>query len=263
MPSRSIPDGIKRRVRQECLFGCVFCGMPVFEYEHIDDWALVQKHEVENIVLLCPTHHSAKTTGKLDRERIREQRANPYNKARGQTAGYKIEGNRKFEVKLADMHFAGELREDGTPFHVLWVNGKTLLSVRVIDGYIVPSFVLTDRAGSALLSVNDGELQVTTSVWDYTYEGSRVTIRGALRNILLQVNLSSSRLLVERGQFFIQGGDGFDIYGGDIEAFGSDFGGRLSLSGSGTIGFGSVAIAMINPHTHPKLKPPSGTALLI
>lgn len=38
--SRNIPLPIQREVRQRCGFGCVICGMPLYEYEHMEEWAL-------------------------------------------------------------------------------------------------------------------------------------------------------------------------------------------------------------------------------
>jgi hypothetical protein len=30
-----IPLPVKRLVRQQCAFGCVLCGLPLYEYDHI------------------------------------------------------------------------------------------------------------------------------------------------------------------------------------------------------------------------------------
>ena len=259
--SRSIPAGVKRQVRQECCFGCVFCGMPVFEYEHIDDWAGVREHRPENLVLLCPTHHAAKTTGKLDRERIRLQRATPFNKGRAKTAGYKVEGDRSFQVVLAEQSTAGDLPPDGSPYHVLYLNGKTMLGVRLVDGWISPSFLLTDGAGTPVLEVEDGEITVATDVWDYTYQGSRITVRRGSRDILLEVDFSSNALRILRGQFLDADGDGFDIRDGQIDIT-NQGGGGICLMGDGTLGWGAGAMAVANHIKHPNLKLPGGFAVL-
>src|SRR5439155_1627187 len=50
---RDIPEPIKRQIRQRCGFGCVLCGLPLFEYEHLKGWANVQRHMPEEITLLC------------------------------------------------------------------------------------------------------------------------------------------------------------------------------------------------------------------
>ena len=51
---RNIPAEIKRQVRQRCGFGCIICGLPIYEYEHMEEWAKVKRHRTEEITLLCP-----------------------------------------------------------------------------------------------------------------------------------------------------------------------------------------------------------------
>ena len=55
--SRNIPLPIQREVRQRCGFGCVVCGMPLYEYEHLLGWAQVERHVATEITLLCDQHH--------------------------------------------------------------------------------------------------------------------------------------------------------------------------------------------------------------
>jgi len=258
---REIPASIKRRVRKDCYFGCIFCGLPVFEYEHIDDWALVKKHLAENIALLCPTHHSAKSTGKIGRERVRLQRSSPFNKGRHTTSGYRVEGDRRFAVKFGDMHAAGDLSADGSPYHILYVNGTSMVSVRDVGGWISPSFTVTDRAGRILLSVEDGEIRVSTVVWDYTYIGSRITIRGALRNIMLELDFSSEFIHIIRGQFFDCCGDGFDVAYGRTDAY-MDGDIKAHLQGDGTVGWGVGALAIVNKKRYPNFNGKLGFAIL-
>ncbi|WP_198036130.1 hypothetical protein [Salegentibacter sp. T436] len=63
--SRNIPLPIQREVRQRCGFGCVICGLPLYEYEHMEEWAKVKRHDAEEITLLCDRHHREKTAGLL------------------------------------------------------------------------------------------------------------------------------------------------------------------------------------------------------
>lgn len=47
----AIPEPIKREVRQRCSFGCAICKLPIYEYEHIEEWAIVQRHVADEITL--------------------------------------------------------------------------------------------------------------------------------------------------------------------------------------------------------------------
>jgi hypothetical protein len=44
---------MKREIRQRCGFGCVLCGIRIYQYDHIIDYAQVQEHTADNITLLC------------------------------------------------------------------------------------------------------------------------------------------------------------------------------------------------------------------
>src|SRR5262249_55477219 len=95
-PSREIPKPIKREVRQRCGFGCVICGLPLYEYEHMEGWANVHRHAASEITLLCDRHHRQKTAGLLPVEQVRLADKNPVNKREGATHPYDLhyDGNR-------------------------------------------------------------------------------------------------------------------------------------------------------------------------
>ena len=75
----SIPESIKRQIRQEAKFGCIFCGSPIVEYHHIEPYCKVKCHEKENLALLCPEHHHRANCGELLKEKVIEAKNNPFN----------------------------------------------------------------------------------------------------------------------------------------------------------------------------------------
>jgi hypothetical protein len=77
--SRNIPLSIQHEVRRRCGYGCVICGIPLYEYEHMLGWANVQRHVAEEITLLCDQHHRESTGGLLPIEAVREANSNPFN----------------------------------------------------------------------------------------------------------------------------------------------------------------------------------------
>ena len=93
--SRNIPLPIQREVRERCGFGCVVCGLPLYEYDHLVDWATVHSHVADDITLLCDRHHREKTSGLLPAEAVLEANSNPHNLQQGVSEPY-------------DLHFAGE-----------------------------------------------------------------------------------------------------------------------------------------------------------
>ncbi|WP_164820060.1 HNH endonuclease [Sinorhizobium meliloti] len=190
MAGRDIPEGVKRQVRQECYFGCVLCGSPVFHYDHIEEFALVKEHRAENLALLCEKHHGAKTTGKLLAERIAEARMSPFNKDRFFTGTYTLEDARQIHIDVGSNKTQCTLSE-GQPTHkVIWNTGFDFLLLHWVDGWYSISCSLTDEKGKLLLNIDHGELRVYTGVWDYQYEGCTLQARRGLGDIQLDLTLN-------------------------------------------------------------------------
>lgn len=85
-----IPSDIKRQVRQRCGFGCVICGRPLYQYDHLVPWSEVEEHEPDNLVLLCDQHHREKTSGLLPIEQVIEANEAPANLATGVSSPYDL-----------------------------------------------------------------------------------------------------------------------------------------------------------------------------
>jgi hypothetical protein len=58
-PNRYIPAEIRRQVLLESGHSCAIptCQFPATEFAHIEPFAEVKRHEVSNIIALCPNHH--------------------------------------------------------------------------------------------------------------------------------------------------------------------------------------------------------------
>jgi len=77
MPPIRLP--VQREVRQRCGFGCVLCGMPLYEYHHMTPYRETQEHRADDITLLCDKHHKEATNGLLTSEQVATANANPFN----------------------------------------------------------------------------------------------------------------------------------------------------------------------------------------
>ena len=196
---RDIPEATKRAVRQECHFGCVICGMPVFEYDHIVPFASVKEHVAANLALLCPNHHRDKTSGRLAVERVAEARRQPFNASHSRTAAYGLEASQALEVRVGSNVATGPI--DAPDHHVIWINGKCFVTIHREDDAYTYSALVTDADGQALLEIDHGALTVATGVWDYTYEGRLVTVRSRKGVILLQAELTDRNFAILRGAF--------------------------------------------------------------
>ena len=90
-----IPEPIKRVVRQESGFGCCKCGKPIYQYHHI-----VRKSEdPQNIMLLCPNHHTEATEKAMLEKEQRQFRMHPYNIEKGFVEG-ELKVNQEIPIVL-------------------------------------------------------------------------------------------------------------------------------------------------------------------
>lgn len=253
----AIPEPIKREARQQCYFGCAICGMPFFQYDHIEEYAEVKEHTADNLVLLCPNHHAAKTTHKLSKERIREAKSNPFNATRPHTSGFKVEPSKEILTMLGDNTVTGWYPNGNGDHHPIWINGKSFFTIHSNEGWLSISIAVTNINGDVILAVYRGELVVSTATWDYVYEGSNIKIRAGAGDILLDLNLSDSKVEVVKGMFFDKNSDGFVVQDGALITFcegqnrGFSIGGRAISNGFG--GWG-----LLNSKAFPNISAPRG-----
>ena len=69
--SRNIPDSFARKIRQKCGFGCVVCGIAIYQYEHFDPpFKDAKVHDPTKITLLCASCHDRVTRGLMSKETV-------------------------------------------------------------------------------------------------------------------------------------------------------------------------------------------------
>ncbi len=205
--SRNIPLPVQRDVRRRCGFGCVVCGMPLYEYEHMLGWANVQRHIADEITLLCDQHHREKTAGLLPIEAVREANANPFNLRGGVSKPY-------------DLHFLGNacnavlgsntftFQYGGMPTFTVpvGVDGVPLLGFLLDDGHLLLQLRLFDETNSPILQILNNQLVYSVSSWDIRLVGRNLVIRDAPRKILVDITFDvPNRIVINRGRFLFNG----------------------------------------------------------
>ena len=199
---RSIPEDVKQAVRKKCGFGCVICGLPIYHYDHVDGFATVQSHAVENMILLCPGHHQEKTSKRLSKEVVRRAAAAPLNLTRDCSAPHPvlIAGDRG-RLEVGGNVYEFDFQSNADRFEAIRIRGVTVFGVSREDGYLLLDIILTDQNGDVILQVERGELTISTDVWDYRIEGQDIQIRSAKRSIDLELTLNDNGVTVRRGMF--------------------------------------------------------------
>lgn len=188
----AIPHPIKRTVRQRCCFGCVICGLPIYEYHHMVPYSEVREHNESNLTLLCDFHHREVTVGLLPPATVAAANQSPYGAVHGVSSPYALHlsGN-QFNVEIGSNHFTGgALHPDGgftfIPFSVddidiLWFrvdeNGKIFFYMNILDECNLP-----------ILTIQANELTYKTDSWDIVFEGTKLAVRQAARDIFLEIN---------------------------------------------------------------------------
>ncbi|NEE21587.1 hypothetical protein G3M58_85885 [Streptomyces sp. SID7499] len=242
-----IPENVKREVRKRCGFGCVLCGAPIYQYDHMHDWSLGGAHNPDNLTLLCASHHEEKTKRLIPIEKVRRANREPFNRSREVSPAHVLHyfGD-TFEVFLGSLTFTQKLNADGS-CNLVSINGETLLKLTLEEGNLLITLNLYDKQGSSLVSITNNELTYKTASWDVQFVGRALTVRegkGRIRARLafdppnrlnlqrgyfqhreLQVEVGPDGVRVPEHNISIQGGIWTGVYGHGIVAYDVHHGG--------------------------------------
>jgi hypothetical protein len=201
-----IPSGMKRSIRQRCGFGCVVCGLPIYEYEHIDGWANTKQHEEDRIVLLCKRHHHEKTNGLLPGHLVEEFSESPLNLRSGESTPYSLWfSGERYEFDVGTNTFTGLLSSYGIVQPVR-IDGTGLLSARLEDNHYMLTLHIADEGGREVLTIVDNELTFSALVYDVELVGHRLILRDGYRKILIDIEFQPpAGVKIRRGRFLRNG----------------------------------------------------------
>ena len=205
--NRNIPSSIKRAVRQRCGFGCVICGKPLYEYDHMLEWSKVKEHKAEDITLLCDEHHKQVTNKLLSRDTVAKHNDNPFNLQKGVSTPLQIiyDGDRcnVFFGKNVQRFQKEERMQYCIP---LMVDDIPLISIKFEDDRPLISILLFDDQNNLIFQVVENELWYSTQPWDIEFIGNVLTIREAHRMILLKIRFAPpDQITILSGTFNLNG----------------------------------------------------------
>jgi trigger factor len=195
-----IPDPTKREVRQRCGFGCVFCGLPLYEYHHMIPYSEAQEHKGANITLLCDRHHNEATNSLLTSEQISQADNKPYNLKHGVSTPYDLhfEG-RSFDCVIGGNRFSTRLRDSqgAAAMIALSVDDNDLVWFRIDgSGCLFLNATIFDDKNLPLLVIRDNELAFRTATWDIEFQARTLSVREAPRKILFEIEFIPPREVV-------------------------------------------------------------------
>jgi hypothetical protein len=209
-----LTDQQKLQTRQQCLYGCVFCGTPVFcYYRHT---ALVTADH--RAMLICPLHARQLNSGLLSLSTLAERLQQPFNQQRIHKPGFSFDTHRRVQVSVGMNAMYADFIPSGGELYAVWVNGQPFFTLHAESGWLCFSFIVADSMGQPLIRVDKGELQLCPDQWEFSYEVNTVKVRDAQRRLQFTAQLCNDRIMLTKGQFVDQFGDGFVVEGNRVIA---------------------------------------------
>lgn len=205
--SRDIPDRIMREVRQRCGFGCVICGLPLYEYEHMLGFANVKRHVAGEITLLCDRHHREKTSGLLPAEDVIAANADPYNLRSGVSKPYDLHySGTSCEVVIGDNSFRVTDAFSGSGITALSIDGEPLIGFRMSQNHLLLHLKILDENDNLVLLVEDNQVIYAPTPWDIQMVGRTLTVHEKSREFLIKIEFQvPDKIVVSRGRFLTNG----------------------------------------------------------
>lgn len=205
--SRNIPLPIQREVRQRCGFGCVICGFPIFEYDHMTGWANVHEHIADDITLLCDKHHKEVTIGLLPREKVIEANKRPYNIVSKVSSELPLH----YEGKYAEVHlggnsfttFGGDNYSESIP---LIIDGIPIIAFILQDNQLLLNVNIFNENNEVVLRIVNNQLYYAAMPWDIEFKGTRLVLREKLGKYLISIKFEPpNKVTFEKGRFLCNG----------------------------------------------------------
>jgi len=190
--SRYIPAAVARAVRQKSGFGCIICGLALYQYEHFDPpFEGASEQNPAGITLLCGACHDAKTRGHLSVATLRKAVDNPKSFKQGYArAAFDIGENRP-------SFLLGGTRFEGMET-LIEVNTEPLFSLRPAEAPDAPyrlSGLFCDPNSQELFRIVDNEWQGDIAAWDIEVVGAQITVRAGARRIALEMHVEPPHLV--------------------------------------------------------------------
>lgn len=211
----SIPEGMKRKLRQEAYFGCVKCGCPIIEYHHIEPWSKVKKHEKDNLVVLCPNCHREANVGAYFKEQVIEDKKNPINKRIG------FVQNKIMLRKFCDVKMKIGGVEISEARNILSVHNIKLIYFNIDkDGKALLNAVFFDDSMRLIDVIQDNEWRafLYKDMWDVKYSPGHLkinleekkifldlSIRGQVINVKARLNALGNKIIATEEKLQVNG----------------------------------------------------------
>lgn len=194
-------------MRQRCGFGCVLCGNPVIDYDHIEEYHIVKEHKEENITLLCPQHHREKTAGRLPKSMVIEANKNPFNLRKNNIGKNNLYyyGN-EATITIGTVSFYTKDCGNGSILIPLIIYEKIPIHFLLKDNELLLNVKLRDKNDDIILLIENNQLKASIGIWDFKYVGTSLLLREKTRSVFIEVEFTApNKINFKRGKIFCKG----------------------------------------------------------
>jgi hypothetical protein len=198
---------MKREIRRRCGFGCVICGLPFYQYDHIHQWSEVQRHQADEITLLCHRHHGEKTGGLLPNDVVIQANREPFNLKVGVSTPFPLHfsGDRCTAI-VGGNRFNHGFGEDSPPMVILQVDGNPILAFDRVDGALMLLLNVFDKYNKHVVSIFENELMYSARAHDVELVGTTLTVREDSGRVLIEIEfLPPDKIVIPRGRLLHNG----------------------------------------------------------
>jgi hypothetical protein len=193
----SIPSDVKKKVRKRCGYGCVFCGYPLYHYDHIIEYSIVKEHDHMNITLLCGTHHDQKSRGVLPVEQVIIANLKPFAiinpLSRKETLFLK---KSPATVRIATNELFVDIY-DGAMIMPFIIYKRTPFHFDVESGQLLLSGEFRDENNILFVKIDKNEILFLTQDYDIDRVGSKIIVRKRKGIILLCININPEKAIID------------------------------------------------------------------
>lgn len=226
----SLSAETKRKIRQSSGFGCVLCGLGIYQYEHVDpEFNEATEHDPEKMTLLCPGCHHKVTSKMVSKATVKVGMLRPKCKEVGYSREHFDIGSDEPYLKISGMYFKS------TSIPIL-VKDTPLLQVTPGDAPGEPfriSGFFTDSIGKISLRIENNEWMARATNWDVEVIGPTIKIREGHGKVHLVLTADPPYgLIVTKISMFLHG---FQFIGNETEVrIVGPNGGEMNFSGMAT-----------------------------
>lgn len=193
---RTIPEAIKRQIRQDSGFGCVICGLAIASYEHIEpEFYEAKVHDPDKMTFLCDGCHSRVTRRIWSKEKVWKAKEKPYCREHKKCID-------AFDIGQTNpIIWIGTNRFDNSE-RIITINGENILYFEppeIKDGPYRLSAKFYDSKGKLSLEIKKNEWFGYIDNWDIECKGKTITVREKQGTLGLVITASPPKgIIIEK-----------------------------------------------------------------